>query len=402
VKRGLIVGLVLVAALAIAIVSCSRARDTDVAIATTASENGTTSSTMVSLTTTTAMRETTVAPLTQEPMTIKYATRFKEDDTGGKVIRRFIDYVKEATGGVVAFEVFFGGVLAGDSEELGLVGSGSVDMTSLALSGYADRLPLANFPMWAAPDAQAALDYAHHLVFDEPRTSLLIQAEAGVDNIFVLGFTSGGGNVFVSRRAFTGLADLSGKRFGASGFVPALEALGCDIVKTNSARMHDALAEGVFEAVRAGFKGSIDLKLYDVAKHFVWDGVYGVGSSIVINLDTWARLAPETRAVFYEAAERAADYSLELDSGYVSGQLEMLADAGVTVGSLGTEDTDKWYRLLFEYGAQGCMSRAQNLGIVEDMVAVLTEAARFMGLDWSPPAPTTTTVAPGSGTTGSP
>ncbi len=400
-KKGLIVGLALVAALAIAIASCSRAGDTDTVIATAASGDPATSSTMVPLTTTTFVVETTTLALTQEPTTVKYATRFNEGDAGGKVIRRFVDYVEGATGGAVTFEVFFGGALGSELEELGLVGSGSVDMTSLALPAYADRLPLASFPLWAAPDAQAAIDYAHHLVLDEPKTSLLIQAEAGVGNILFLGFTSGGGNVFVSRRALAGLADLAGKRFGASGFEPALAALGCEIVKTNSSRMRDALAEGAFEATRASFKGSIDLKLYEAAKHFVWDGVYGAGSPIVVNLDTWARLTPETRAVFYEAAGEAADLSLELDSAYVAEQLQVLAGAGVAVGSLGAEDIDTWYQLLFDYSAQGCMSRAQSLGIVDDMVVVLTEAARFVGVAWSPPAATTTTAAPGTSTTGS-
>ena len=182
---------------------------------------------------------------------------------------------------------------------------------------------------------------------------------------------------------------------------PALEAWACEIVKTNSTRMHDALSAGSFEATLSSFKGSIDLKLYEVAKHFVWDGVYGAGSPIVVNLDTWAMLTPETRAIFYEAAGAAADLSLELDSAYVNEQVQLLTGAGVTVGSLGAEDIDTWYQHLFDYSAQGCMSRAQTLGIVDDMVTVLTEAARSAGVSWSPPAATTTTVVPGTTTTGS-
>ncbi|MBN1321102.1 MAG: TRAP transporter substrate-binding protein DctP [Thermoleophilia bacterium] len=398
-KKALIVGLVLVAALAIAIVACSRAGDTGTTIVTTAPTDPATASTMPSVTTMTAVVETTSDAVTQEPMTLKYASRFNEGDAGGKVIRRFIDYVEEATDGVVTFEVFFGGNLGSDLEELGLVGSGSVDMTSPALPAFADQLPLANFPMWAQPDAQAAIDYAHHLVLDAPKTSLLIQGEAGASNILYLGFTCGGGNVFVSRTAFAGLGDLAGKKFGASGFVPAFEALGCSIVKTTSSRMHDALAKGAFEATRASFKGSIDLKLHEVAKHFVWDGAYAAANPFVVNLDTWARLTPETRAVFYEAAREAAAFSVELDSAYVAEQLQVLAGAGVSVGSFGPEDRTTWYQLLFDSSAQGCMSRAENLGIVDDMAQVLTEVAWSTGVTWPPPAETTTTVADGTSTT---
>lgn len=404
-KKVLIVGLVLVAALAIAIVACSRAEKTPTTTATefTAATESTaagTSSTTRPEITTTASAEATATTVEQEPLTLKCATRFSEDAAGGKVVRRFIDYVEDATNRVVAFEVFFGETLGNDLEELGLVSSGSVDMTCPSLPAFADQLPLMNLPMWAPPDAQAALDYFDHLVFEDPDTSVLIQFEAAANNILYLGLTGGGGNVFVSNAAFSELQDMAGRKFGASGFASAYEALGYEVVTTNSSRMHDALASGGYVATRASFKGSIDLKLYEVARYYTWDGVYTAANPFCVNLDSWARLTPETRAVFYEAANEAAAFSLELDSAYVAEQGKVLADAGVTVSSLTAEDRAAWYQLLFENSAKGCMSRAENLGIVDEMTLVLTKAAWFTGVDWPPPVETTTTLSSATSTTG--
>lgn len=394
-KRVLIVGFAMVAALAIAIVACGRSQDTVTTITTDSTESTAAgpSSTVAPQTTTTRPAAATASNAVQAPVTLKYATRFGRTDAGGKVIQRFIDYVEDATAGLVTFEVFFGGALGNNLEELGLVGSGSVDMTSPSHSVFADRLPLLNIPMWAPPDAQAVLDYFDHLVFQDPNTSALVQAEAAANNIVYLGFICGGGNVFISTRGFSGLGDLVGRKCGAGGSVPAFEGLGCTVVKTSAAKMYDALSGGAYEATRVGFKTSVDLKLYEVAKHYMWDGIYAAGNPFVVNLETWTKLTPETRAILHEAAKDAAAFSLELDAGDTAAGLHVLGDAGVKVGSLGAEDQAAWYQLLFENSARDSMSRAQTLGIVADMTLVLTKAARFTGVTWPPPVETGTTAA---------
>lgn len=381
--RALIVVLVAVFALGVGLAACTDSKGDS----TNTSVPSTTTTSAVGQTTSTAAPETTTTTVeAQEPITIRYATTFQEAEAGGKIVRRFCDYVEDKTAGAVTFDIFFGGVVGNSSEELGLVSSGSVDMISFNHRLRGDQVPLLNFPMWASPDAQAALDYYDHLVFKNPSTSALIQAEAAANNIIYLGFTCGGGNVFISKEPFSKLSDLIGKNFGANRSLPAFERLGYTVVQTSSTDTYEKLAEGAIDATQMSFAASVNLRSYEIAKHYMWDGTYTARNVFSVNLDTWAKLTQETRALFYEAAEDAETLGLELDAVETEAKLQVLKDAGVTLGTLSTEDRAAWWKNLFEAGASDCMTRAQKLGIVDSMSIVLKAAGDFAGVEWTPPA----------------
>ncbi|MBN1629998.1 MAG: TRAP transporter substrate-binding protein DctP [Thermoleophilia bacterium] len=388
-KRFLTVGLVMVVALALCLGVAACGEEEAVETTATTAAPATTATTAVPETTsTTAVApETTTteaAEPTQEPITIKYATTFIETEAGGKIVQHFCDYVEDATAGAVEFDIFFGGTLGTNMEELGLVSSGSVDMVSLGHPPFADQIPLLNFPMWAPPDAQGAIDYFNYLVFDNPDTSKLIQAEAAANNVIYLGFTAGGGNVFIAKEPFTKLSDLVGKKFGAGGSIPAFEAMGYTVVQSFPPDTYENLSRGVIEATQMGFVPTVNLKWYEVCKYYMFDGTYAAGNAFTVNLDTWEKLTEETQAVMYEAAAETETFSLELDAADTEASIKLLTDAGVTVGTLSDEDIAMWWDLLFDVSAGDCMARAQNLGIVNEMTTVLTAAAEFTGVEWSP------------------
>ena len=150
----------------------------------------------------------------------------QETESGGKIIQHFCDYVEDKTAGAITFDIFFGGTLGNNMEELGLVSSGSVDMISFGHPPYGDQVPLLNFPMWAPPDAQTAVDYFNYLAFENPDTSKLILEEAARNNIIYLGFTSGGGNVFISKEPFTKLSEARRQEVRRRRFHPRVRGPG--------------------------------------------------------------------------------------------------------------------------------------------------------------------------------
>lgn len=381
--RALIAAFVVAVALGAGLAACTDNKEDST---TTSAPTTTATAAVQQSTTTTAPETTTTSVEVQEAITIRYASTFQEAEVGGKIIRRFCDYVEDKSAGIVTFDIFFGGRLGNSIEELGLVSSGSVDMISFNYRSHGDQVPLLNFPMWASPDAQAALDYYDHLVFENLSTSALIQAEAAANNVIYLGFTCGGGNVFISREPFSRLSDLVGKNFGAHRYLSVFEGLGYTVVQTSPSDVNEKLSEGVIDATQMGFASSIKLKSYEIAKHYMWDGSYTAGSVFSINLDTWAKLTKETRALLYEAAEDAAMFSLDLEAADTEAKLQVLTDAGVTIGTLPVEDRAAWRKNLFEVAAIDCITRAQKLGIVDSMSIVLKAASDFAGVEWTPPA----------------
>jgi TRAP-type C4-dicarboxylate transport system substrate-binding protein len=381
-KRALILslGVVLALAMGLAVAACGGEEET---ITTGASTTAAPETTTTEGKTSTTERETTTTTVSaQEPITIKYATTFIETEAGGKIIQHFIDYVEEKTGGAVTFNPYFGGTLGTNMEELGLVGSGSVDIISLDYPLFADQLPFLNFPMWAPPDAQTAMDYFNHLTFENPDTSILIQGEAAKNNIIYLGFTAGGGNVFLAKEPFATLADLGGREFGASAFAPAFEALGLTVVQSFPLDTYENLSQGVIEATWMSFVPTINLKWYESAKYYKFDGTCAASNVFSVNLDTWAKLIPETQQIFKDAAKETEAFSLGLDSADTEASITMLTEAGVEVGWLSDEDIAKWWNLLFTASADDCMTRAETLGIVGEMTTVLGVAAGFTGVTW--------------------
>jgi TRAP-type C4-dicarboxylate transport system substrate-binding protein len=380
-KRALILslGVVLALAMGLAVAACGGDEETTTTGASTTAAPETTTTEGETPTT---EGETTTTVSAQEPITIKYATTFVETEAGGKIVQHFADYVEEKTGGAVTFDVYFGGTLGTNMEELGLVSSGSVDMISLGHPPFADQLPLLNFPMWAPPDAQTAMDYFNHLTFENPDTSVLIQEEAAKNNIIYLGFTAGGGNVFIAKEPFETLADLVGRKFGAGGSIPAFEALGLTVVQSFPPDTYENLSRGVIEATQMGFVPTVNLKWYEIAKYYKFDGTYAAGNAFSVNLDTWAKLTPETQQIFKDAAKETETFSLGLDAADTEASITMLTEAGVEVGRLSDEDIARWWNLLFTVSADDCMTRAETLGIVDEMTTVLEAAAEFTGVTW--------------------
>lgn len=396
-KRPLVFGLALVlaAAMGAGIAACSgdeATTTTTVAITTTTGAEVTTtvaatsttvagtSTTVVELTTTT----TTTTTFPQEAVTIRYATAFAETEASGKVVRYFVDRVEEATAGAVTFDVFFDGVLGNGRQELALVRSGSVDMVSLRFRAFPYQLPLLCLPGWAPGEQQKMVDYRSRLVFEDPETAPLFQAEAKANNVTYVGFVAGGANVFVGREPFTALSDLVDKQSASHEANPAFEALGLAVVEEASSDIREALAGGAIDVTWGDFSETADLGWYEVAPYYVWDGTYGTGYALTVNLDTWGRLSPETKEVLQEAARDAEAFSRDLDADEAETLVGVLEEAGVVFGTLSSEDRVAWSHLLFEAGVLECMTRGVTLGISRDMVTVLSSAASFAGVAWWP------------------
>ena len=81
-------------------------------------------------------------------MTLTVSCSYGETETAGQTLAYFLDYITEASGGNIQFDVYWGATFCSASEDLTYVQNGSVDMTLLSVAEYTDVLPLNNFPNW--------------------------------------------------------------------------------------------------------------------------------------------------------------------------------------------------------------------------------------------------------------
>jgi TRAP-type C4-dicarboxylate transport system substrate-binding protein len=378
VRKSIFWGPIVMAFLALALVACSGKTGTTT---TTTTGPPTTGATTASAPT---VAETTTTAAPQEPITLKFATSFGQTEPGGQVVQHFCDYVEEETAGVVTFDIYFGGELGASTEELGLASNQQVDMVSLGQQLFGEQLPLLSFPASPPPDAETGLQYYDKVVFQDSDTAPLIRAEAARNNVLYLGFMSGGGNVLISKTEFSSLADLAGKRFGVAQFGTTYETLGLGVVDMQPADIYDGLSNDAIDAVDIDLATALKLKLYEAAQNFAWDGTYAAGNVFTINLDSWDQLTADTQRILNEAAQDAAQFSLDLDTESTQAELKTLSNAGVTVDTLSSDDQTAWWKNLFAAAAADCMTRAKNADVSDSMATVLEAAANYSGLTWTP------------------
>ena len=368
-KKVLTVGFLLVFALAMMLVACGESGDET----TNGDDTGAT--------------EATDSGATQEPITFKMASTHGENETGGMIDAHFIELIEERTDGAVTIELYPGATLGGPPEMLGLVSSGSVDIISFGHPAAGADLPLLLFPMWCPGDQQTAIDYFNHMVFDDPDSSALIQAEAEEHNIKYLGFTAGGSNVFGAKEEWTELADLAGKKIATGGMLPAFEAVGFEAVQSFPPDTYENLSRGVADCFQMGFSPTVQMKWYEVAPYYMYDGTYAAGNPWTVNLDSWAKLTPETQQIFMDVAEEMEAWSVDLVEQAEADAIVTMEDEGASIGTLSAQDQADWWDALFgAFINEMCWPGAVAGGYTAEMTTVLEAAAEFTDTEWTAPA----------------
>ncbi|MGI9951899.1 TRAP transporter substrate-binding protein DctP [Moorellaceae bacterium AZ2] len=316
----------------------------------------------------------------QEVIKLKYACTYQKTEEGALIGYKFCDYVEERSGGRVKFERYPGGVLGGAPEILRLVSSGSVDVVSFPHVVFKDELPLSAIPEWSSGAPEKAVEYFNKIFLEIPETSPLLEQEAQEHNIKYLRFVSGGCNVFVSKKEINSLADLKGKKLGAGAAQEAFAKLGVTVVNVTPPDIYEDFSRGIIDVTHMGFGPTVQLKWYEVAKCWVFDGTYTAGNPITVNLNTWNKLPPDIQQIFIEGAKAASDYSIELAKNTREQNIQTLKNAGAVVKELSPAEAQQWFQNIFEYGKKDMLERATKAGKAEQAKIILKHVEEQLGM----------------------
>ncbi|WP_258361193.1 TRAP transporter substrate-binding protein [Moorella sulfitireducens] len=316
----------------------------------------------------------------QDVIKLKYACTYQETEEGAMIGYKFCDYVEEKSGGRVKFERYPGGVLGGPPEVLRLVSSGSVDVVSFPHVAFKDEIPLSAIPEWSPGSPEKAVEYFNKIFLEIPETSALLEQEAKEHNIKYLNFVSGGSNAFVSKKEVNSLADFKGKKLGAGAAQEAFAKLGVTVVNVTPPDIYEDFSRGIIDITHMGFGPTVQLKWYEVAKCWVFDGTYTAGNPITVNLDTWNKLPSDIQQIFIEGAKAASDYSIELTKSTKEQNIQTLKNAGAVVKELSPEDAKQWFQNIFEYGKNDMLERATKAGKADQAKTVLKYVDDLLGI----------------------
>lgn len=315
------------------------------------------------------------------PLSFTLTTSFSETETSGQIIKHFIDYLDQHSNGAVKIEVYWGGTLASNTEELKFVGSAAADMTVVSQSSYTDVLPLMNFPSLISGGYQAAVNFMDEIIFNNETTAPLIQAQIEAQNVKMLGSVATGSNTFISKSEAASLKDLTGMKLGVGMNQSAFEALGFNgVVTVMPWDYYDNLSRGIAEVGYMSAAALVSMSVQEVTPYFLMDGNYAAGNFMTVNLDKWNSMSAEQQALFEEAMDDTAAFSIELVQQMDEEAEEAIQAAGGKVSILPEEDTKAVQEALFATGVADCRSFADAAGCKEDMETILKAVSEYLGI----------------------
>ncbi len=124
----------------------------------------------------------------------------------------------------------------------------------------------------------------------------------------------------------------------------------------------------------------IALKWHEVAPFFVSVNEYSAGNYFTIGLDKWNSLSADTQALFQEAMDATAAYSVELITEQEAAVADALEAAGGKLLALNDADTAAHNEALWKVALTDCRALAQSANCVDDMETVLSACSEYLKL----------------------
>lgn len=315
-----------------------------------------------------------------EELSLTLTTTYSETEYAGQVISHFKDYLAEKSGGKVNIEVFWGGTLAGNGEELSFVGTDAADMSIIGQSTYTDVLSLMNFPSQVSGGYGNAVEFMDYIVFDNETTAPLIEEQIAAQNVKMLGSTAAGSNAFVTAKQYETLDELTGTKLGVGMNQTAYESLGFNVVTVMPWDYYDSLSRGIVDCGYMSITALVSMSIQEVTPYFLSDGTYTAGNFFTINLDKWNGMSEAAQKLFMEAMSDTQAYSIELSNQLDEEASAAIEAAGGALTALPEADQAAVQEALFQTGVTDARSFGAAAGCEENMETVLKTVSEYLGI----------------------
>lgn len=296
-----------------------------------------------------------------------------------------MDEITERSGGLIAFDVYWGGALGGAAETFDLVTKGVVDIGTTNFGGSPAAFPLFGFDYafpFGPPDP-TLVTKAMWQIWDEfPE----FEQQLAASNQQVVAILPWDSYQMMSISPIKELADIKGKVVGLWGvfYSKWFEAIGATGVPERAPDRYLNLKMGVIDAAVWPVETFISFKTYEVAKYFIKvdHGAFATWT-ISINKDSFNKLTPELQRIILDVGMEA---SLEQGASVKTRRAEGLAklkDLGTVFSELSSEDKAAWAEAIEDIPA-GWAADMEALGYPGfDIARRWQEITTEMGHEWS-------------------
>lgn len=313
-----------------------------------------------------------------EPMELLFISTQNEKSSTGEVIQYFCDYVTEASGGAITFNMMWSGTFCSMREELSSVGSGSADICALNPLPFSAQLPLTTYPNGTCNGYEGTVDYAKYILFENEETASAISAEFEDNNIHYVGFSLNGNSGYYCNFPAYKLEDMAGKKFGTSKSGALQKEYGLNIVSCEDSARYDSLQRAVIDCCDFILPMAYNMSFQEVTTHWVFYNYVTYGNMFSLNLDRWNSLSPEAQKIFEDAGAATLEYSVERMGEY---EQEIIADVESSGVEVTFVDDPDFAATSFSIDANNALANASKAGKLDEMKTIISAAADFLVID---------------------
>jgi tripartite ATP-independent transporter DctP family solute receptor len=257
---------------------------------------------------------------------------------------KFVELVKERTGGAVNIQYLPGSQLGNEKELVELVRNGVIEMTTTGTP------MLAVFPGWE-PIGVMSMPYVWKGDTDDARLANMLKvargpigkeiAEKGVKASGIrsldLAWWAGLQNLVTKSKEVTKVDEIKGMKIRTPDtpiYRAALAAMGAAVTPMAATEVYTAIQLGVVDGMANTPDLLVSMKMQEVNKYMSLTGHLAQIQSLVINDKFYQSLSPELRAIFDKSAIDAGNYQNELALKGNKEALEKIKAAGVKVDTV--------------------------------------------------------------------
>ncbi len=246
----------------------------------------------------------------QRPLTLRIAYIYAPDSGVGQAATYYARLIQERTNGKISVQLFPSSQLGSEIQNREALMTGTLDMCIIGVPHFAAFVPevaMTDLPyFWKGPE--------HFLTFwNSPQGKDFTSKYEAATKIKVLAvnwLTSY--RHILAKKPVNNPADLRGVKIrvtqGFQHHYDGFLAMGASPVFMAFPEIYSALQQGVIDAMENPLEDMYTSKFHELAKYVSLTGHIFNSRTVQINIQTWAKLTPETQAIMTKAAEEAGEY----------------------------------------------------------------------------------------------
>ena len=259
---------------------------------------------------------------------IDLATAYAADAPAGVALQKFVDDVREKSGGSIDISLFTDGTLGNPNDNYASVASGDLDMTMSGLEGldlYAPEYTFLDSPFLVK-------DWDHMTALLNSGIGDTLKARYEENGFVTLGWHKRDTRVLASDKPISSPADVSGLKLrlpGMTVYVDTWSALNVSPTTIAMNELYTGLSTNMAEACEGGYEQMNTLKLYEVQKYIQESDHVLEFVGLFINKDLYESMSAEQQAVLQECAAEDLAYADQLSADKRAEYKQACLDGGM-------------------------------------------------------------------------